>query len=151
MCSGGPGSGMDTCNFEFHWSESDAQQQYRQVTQISCFFSVDSSCRAYVKAHGTLQLGDIQSLSAGDLKCYFLFHGAVVDDVVCKEKVIYDTVGKALKQTDDKECKSLSIPLFKCNDIGSNSASFIFRSVQENSMDLKTLKIVRVVSTTGRN
>ena len=52
---------------------------------------------------------------------------------------------KAVKEADKKSCKSLSIPLFKCNDTVSNSAPHISKAVKDNSMRLKTLQIVRVV------
>ena len=36
---------------------------------------IDSSCMKYIKDNGALQAGSVQSLSAGNLACLFLFHG----------------------------------------------------------------------------
>ena len=103
--------------------------------------SVDSTCRLYVKAHGPLDLGDVKALSAGELRCFFLFHGASVNKCSSEEISLNGTLANALKQADEKQCQSLSIPLYKYQDLSD------FQALQESTVHLKSIKVVRIVST----
>ena len=97
---------------------------------------IDSSCRQFVKDHGILKLGDVKSLPAGNLKCYFLFHAVTLSGKdKCSSSGIFDIVKKG---------KSLSIPIFKCSEDDANESA-IFEAVTLCIQNLEVLKLVRIV------
>ena len=106
---------------------------------------IDSSCRQSVKDHGILKLGDVKSLPAGNLKCYFLFHAVTLSGKdKCSPSDIFGIVKKGIELAEHHSCKSLSIPIFKCLEDDVNESA-IFEAVTLGIQNLKVLKLVRTV------
>ena len=68
---------------------------------------IDSSCMKYIKDNGALQAGSVQSLSAGNLACLFLFHGIspIWEENNIQEATIHEIITKAVKLADYHNCK----------------------------------------------
>ena len=106
---------------------------------------IDSSCRQFVKDHGILKLGDVKSLPARNLKCYFLFHAVTLSGKdKCSPSDIFGIVKKGIELAEHHSCKSLSIPIFKCSEDDVNESA-IFEAVTLCIQNLKVLKLVRIV------
>ena len=117
---------------------------------------IDSSCMKYIKDNGALQAGTVESLSAGDLACFCLFHGIspIWEEDNIQEAIIHEIITKAIKLADYHNCKSLSIPIFKCGKYPSSDVPLfvisIYSAIAESTIDLKVLKIIRAICLSQR-
>ena len=111
---------------------------------------VDSSCKKFIEDHGILKLGNVVSLSAGNLRCFFLFHAASLSsNDTCSKEHIFGILKKAIELAEHHSCKSLSIPLFKCMESDRNEST-MFEAVTLFMNNLKTLKVIPIVCLDGK-
>ena len=109
--------------------------------------SIHNSCTKYTNTHGPMSVGEVASLSAGNLHCYFLFHVvlAAPGKMTPQEKDIETAMASILSLASLNECISVAIPAL---EYPQNICSMIINVLAKllQATDYSPIKLIRIVS-----
>ena len=109
-----------------------------------------TECERYIDSNGPLDIGEVVSLSPGNLRCYFLIHSVWAD--IGKPEPNEDLLNKSLRAVFSLSCarqsKSMSIPAINYSQVTVNRIIHTIITILSNEFDKKDvpLNVIRLVS-----